>query len=87
MKSEKVSKLSVDLLILFDTVTPQQDSNEMKEWTNIQLEVPTANRIRKAAIDTGEEIRDLATRVVQKGLPLVLDEIRSSRRDNTTAPQ
>jgi hypothetical protein len=58
----------------------------MSEYTTIQVEKPTANKLRKAAIDTGDEIRELATRVIEKGLRAVRDENRTSDRNNTTTP-
>ncbi len=57
----------------------------MTEWTTIQIEKPTANKLRKAAIDLGEDIRDVGTKAIQKGLAAVRDE-SLSRRDNTTTP-
>jgi hypothetical protein len=57
------------------------------EYTTVQVEKAAAKNLRKAAIDAEQDIRDIATRAIQKGLPLVRDEIRSSQRNNTITPQ
>jgi hypothetical protein len=54
----------------------------MTEWTTVNLEKPTANRLRKSAIDFEQDIREHATLVVEEGL-----KVLRSRRHNNTNPQ
>jgi hypothetical protein len=59
--------------------------NTATEWTTVNLEKPTANELRKSAIDHSEDIQTHATRVVREGLKAIRQKARSRAHETINA--